>query len=60
MKEFVRRSTCVPFGRFLGDVCREFMKRLYAVLPGRLGSYVRNALHEGGATIVACIPAPRA
>jgi hypothetical protein len=56
----VRRSTRVPFRRFIGDVCREFMKRLYAVLPGMLGSYLRNALHEGSATIVACIPAPRA
>jgi hypothetical protein len=27
MKEFVRRSICVPFYRFLGDVRREFMQR---------------------------------
>jgi uncharacterized membrane protein len=28
MKEFVRRSTCAPFRRFIGDVRREIMHRL--------------------------------
>jgi hypothetical protein len=37
MKEFVRRSSFVPFRRFLGDVRREFMQRLSLVLHGTLG-----------------------
>jgi hypothetical protein len=49
MKEFVRRSTYVPFRRSLGDVRREFIHRLSSVLHGTLGSYLRNALHDGGA-----------
>jgi hypothetical protein len=32
MQHFVRRTTCVPFRRFLGDVRREFMQRLFMVL----------------------------
>jgi hypothetical protein len=36
MKHFVRRSTSVPFRRFLGDVRREFMQRLSATLHGTL------------------------
>jgi hypothetical protein len=26
----------------------------------RLGSYLRDAFHEGGADVVACLPIPRA
>jgi hypothetical protein len=59
MKEFERRSTSVPFRRFLGDVRREFMQRLFVVLHGKLGSYLRDALHEGGVTLVECLPTPR-
>jgi hypothetical protein len=44
--------------RFLGDVRREFIQRLYAVLHGTLGSYLRDALREGGAAAVTCLPAP--
>jgi hypothetical protein len=29
------------------------------VPQGTLGSYLRDALHEGGAAAVACLPAPR-
>jgi hypothetical protein len=59
MKEIVRRSTNVPFRRFLGDVRRELMQRLSVVLHGTLGSYIRDALQEGGAIYVACLHAPR-
>jgi hypothetical protein len=59
MKEFVRRSKYVPFRRSLWDVRREFMRRLFLVLHGTLGSYLRDALHEGGADVVACIRASR-
>jgi hypothetical protein len=38
MKEFVRRSICVPFRRFLGGVSREFMQRFYVVIHAMLGS----------------------
>jgi hypothetical protein len=60
MQHFVRRSTCVPFRRFLGDVRREFMQRLSAALHGTLGSYLSDALQEGSADAVACLPVPRA
>jgi hypothetical protein len=43
MQHFVRRTTCVPFRRLLGDVRREFMQRLFAALHGTLGSYLRDA-----------------
>jgi hypothetical protein len=43
MKEFVRRSTSVPFHRFLGDVRREFIHRLSVVLHRTLGNYLRDA-----------------
>jgi cell shape-determining protein MreD len=36
------------------------MKRLYAALHGTLGSYLRDALHEGSADVVACLHVPRA
>jgi hypothetical protein len=60
MQHFVRRTTSFPFRRFWGDVRREFMQRLSAALHGTLGSYLRDALHEGSADAVACLPVPRA
>jgi hypothetical protein len=36
------------------------MQRLSAFLHGTLGSYLRDALHEGNADVVACLPIPRA
>jgi NAD-specific glutamate dehydrogenase len=60
MRHFVRRATYVPFRRFLGDVRREFMQRLSAALHGTLSSYFRDALQEGSADAVACLPVPRA
>jgi hypothetical protein len=58
MKAFARRSVCVPFRRFLRDVRREFMQSRSAVY-GTLCSYLRDALHEGIANAVACLPTPR-
>jgi hypothetical protein len=58
MQHFVRRSTYVPFRRFLGDVRREFMQRLSATLHGTLGSYPRDAFQKGSADAVACLPVP--
>jgi hypothetical protein len=43
MQHFIRRSTSVPFRRFLGDARREFMQRLSATLHGTLGSYLHDA-----------------
>jgi hypothetical protein len=43
MQHYVRRSIYVPFWRFLGDVRREFMQRLYVALHGTMGSYLRDA-----------------
>jgi hypothetical protein len=60
MKYFVRRTTFVPFRQFWGDVRREFMQRLLAALHGFWGSYLRDALQEGSADAVACLPVPRA
>jgi hypothetical protein len=60
MQHFVRRSTFVPFRRFLGDVRREFMQRLFADFHSIVGSYLRDALHEGSADVVACLHVPRA
>jgi hypothetical protein len=60
MEHFVRRTTYVPFRRFWGDVRREFMQRLSAALHGTMGSYLRDALQEGSADAVACLPVPRA
>jgi hypothetical protein len=53
------RTTYVPFRRFWGDVWREFMQRLSAALHGTLGSYLRDALHEGSADAVACLHVPQ-
>ena len=47
MQHFVHRSTYVPFRRFCGEVRRKFMQRLSAALHGTLGSYLRDAFHEG-------------
>jgi hypothetical protein len=64
MKEFIRAS--VYFCSFSSlpslaiDVRREFMHWLSAVLNGSLGSYLRDALQEGSADDVACLPVPRA
>jgi hypothetical protein len=61
VQHFVRRTTSVPpFRRFLGDVRREFMQRLVAALHGTLGSYLRDALHEGSGDAVAFFFVPRA
>jgi hypothetical protein len=50
----------ISFRRFLRDVRREFMQHLSVVFRARiLGSYRRDALQEGGAAAVACLPAPR-
>jgi hypothetical protein len=60
MKEFARRSTFFPFRRFLSrDACLEFMQRLFVVPHGALGPCLRFALHEGGASAIACLRAPR-
>jgi hypothetical protein len=54
-------STFAPFRRhFLGDVRRDFMHRLSVVLHGTLGSYLRDALHDDYANVVARFLAPRA
>jgi hypothetical protein len=49
-----------PFDGFWGDVRREFLQRLFDDLHGTLGSYFRDALHEGIAIAVACLRVPRA
>jgi hypothetical protein len=36
------------------------MQRRYATLYCALGSYLRDALQEGSADAVACLPVPRA
>jgi hypothetical protein len=60
MRHSVRRTTFVPFRRFLGDVRREFMQRPSAAPHGTLGSYLRDALQGGNADAVACLHVPRA
>jgi hypothetical protein len=60
MHHFVRRLTDVPFRRFLVDVRLEFIQCLFAVLHATLGSYLGDALQEGNANVVACLPVPRA
>jgi hypothetical protein len=52
MQRFVRRSTYVPFRRFLGDVRREFMQGLLPTLYGTTGSYLRDASQEGNVDTV--------
>jgi hypothetical protein len=58
MQHFVCRFACVPFRRFWGDLRREFMQRRSAALHGALSSYLRDALQEGSADSVACLPVP--
>jgi hypothetical protein len=41
-------------------MCGEFMQRFSSTLRGTLGSYLRDALQEGSADAVACLPVPRA
>jgi hypothetical protein len=60
MQHFARRSSSFPSRRFWGGVLREFMQRLSIALHGTLGSYLRDALHEGSADAVACRHIPRA
>jgi hypothetical protein len=61
MQHLFRRTTYVPFRRFVGDVRRELMQRLSVALHGTLGSYPRDASQEGSADAVACLPViPRA
>jgi hypothetical protein len=59
MQHFLRRNTYVSFRHFLGDVLRAFMQRLFVALHGTLGSYLRDALHEGSVDVVACLLVPR-
>jgi hypothetical protein len=58
MQHFVRRSTYAPFRQT--DVGRDFMQLMYGVLHSTLGSYLRDALHEGSDGDVACLHPPRA
>jgi hypothetical protein len=51
IQHFVRRTTYVPFRRFLGDVRREFMQRLFAALHGTLGSYLRDGFRRAVLTL---------
>jgi hypothetical protein len=60
MQHFVRRYTFVPFRHFLGDVQREFVKRLSTSLHGTLGSYLRDTLKEGSVDVAACLLVPQA
>jgi hypothetical protein len=60
MQHVVRRSTFIPFRRFLWGVRREFMQGLFAALHGTLGSHLRDASHEATAGAVACLNVPRA
>jgi hypothetical protein len=44
MKEFVSRSTSVPFRRLFGDMRWEVLQYLFMVLKVTLGSYLWDAL----------------
>jgi hypothetical protein len=55
MQHFISRSTFVSFRRFWGNVPRQLMQRLFAPLHGTLGSYLRDALHEGSVDVVASL-----
>jgi hypothetical protein len=59
MQHFVRQFIYAPFRRLLGDVRREFLQRPFDALHGTLGPYLPDALHEGSADGVACLPIPR-
>ena len=58
MQHLVGRFTCISFRCFLRDMRREIVQRLFAALHGTLGSYLRDAFHEGSADVVACPPVP--
>jgi hypothetical protein len=59
MHHFVRRSTFIPFRRFLWDALRIWLQLLYVALHGTtMGSYLRDALHEDSADDVACLLVP--
>jgi hypothetical protein len=60
IQHFVRRTTYVPFRRFLGDVRHEFMQRLSLALHGTMDSYLHDALHEGNVDVVTCLHVPQA
>jgi hypothetical protein len=45
---------------FFGDVRREFMQRLSTAFHDALGSYLRDALQEGSANAMTCLPVLRA
>jgi hypothetical protein len=60
MQDFVRRSTHIPFRRFLWDVRHGFLQRLSASFDGTLGYCLRVCLQEGSANAVACLYVPRA
>jgi hypothetical protein len=60
MQHYARRTTSFPFRRFWGDVRREFVQRLSTALHGTMGSFLRNAFHEGSAGDVARLLVPRA
>jgi hypothetical protein len=61
MQHFVRRTTYVPFRRFLvGDVRRKLMQRISIAFHGTLGSYLRDAFQKGSVDAGACLPIPRA
>jgi hypothetical protein len=57
MQHYVLRNN-FPFRRYLGHVRREFMQHLFVALHGTLSSYLRDALHEGSANVVACLLVP--
>jgi hypothetical protein len=60
MHHFVCRSAYVPFRRLSGDVRHEFMQLLFGGLHITLGSYLCDALQDGGVDVVACLVVPRA
>jgi hypothetical protein len=49
-----------PYDAFWGDVRRELVQRLSTALHGTLGSYRRDALHEGNVDDGACFLVPLA
>jgi hypothetical protein len=60
LQNFARRYTFGRFRRFLRDVRREFMQRLYVAVHSTLGSYLRDALQEGSADAVGFFDVPHA
>jgi hypothetical protein len=53
-------KSTILFRQFFADVRREFVQHPSVVLHGTLASYLRDALHEGGAAAFTCLLAPRA